>query len=89
MVDLDTDTGIDIGEVLPEGVLTNDNDRDSDTVTAIIVDDPLYGNVVLNNDGSFIYDPKKGYNGGEFFTYKAYDGAQYSNIVTVNINVKG
>ncbi len=41
----------------------------------------------LNADGSFSYTPAAGYNGTDSFTYKAYDGELYSEVVTVTITV--
>ncbi len=69
------------------GVLNNDFDADADTLTAELVDDTSHGNLVLSNEGSFTYTPDENYNGTDSFTYKAYDGTNYSNVVTVTISV--
>jgi len=73
------------------GVLGNDTDPNGDTLTAVLVTppNPLRGTLVLNPDGSFTYTPVAGYVGLDSFTYKAYDGLLYSNIVTVTIKVNG
>lgn len=73
--------------VLPNGILTNDYDPDGDTLIALKVTDPLHGIVILNNDGSFTYNPVKGYKGTDFFTYQANDGTLDSNVAIVTINV--
>ena len=69
------------------GVLGNDTDSDSPTLTAIKVSDPAHGTLTLNPDGSFIYTPAANYNGPDSFTYGASDGLASSNVATVTINV--
>ena len=69
------------------GVLTNDSDIDSGSFTAVKVSDPANGNVTLNPDGSFTYDPNPNFNGPDSFTYKANDGSLDSNTVTVSLTV--
>ncbi len=69
------------------GVLGNDSDVDSSTLTAIKVSDPAHGTLTLNADGSFTYTPAADYNGPDSFTYKANDGAVDSNVATVTITV--
>ncbi len=70
------------------GVLTNDHDVDADTLTLSVVDQPLHGDVTLNNDGSFSYVPDANYNGSDSFTYKANDGSVDSGeaLVTITVN---
>jgi VCBS repeat-containing protein len=69
------------------GVLSNDSDIDSTTLTAIKVAGPAHGTLTLNADGSFTYTPAANYNGPDSFTYKANDGSADSNIATVNLTV--
>ena len=69
------------------GVLANDTDIDSATITAVGVSDPAHGTLTLNADGSFVYTPEAGYYGPDSFTYRAYDGTDYSNETTVSIAV--
>jgi len=78
------DTGL---EVLASGVLLNDSDIDGDSLEAILVDDVTHGNLTLNDDGSFTYMPEVDFNGVDQFTYKANDGDENSNTVTVEINI--
>ncbi|MEK7325430.1 MAG: Ig-like domain-containing protein, partial [Chloroflexota bacterium] len=73
--------------VAAPGVLTNDDDADDDTLTAILVDAPAHGTVTLNADGSFTYTPASGFSGTDTFTYKANDGFVDSNIAAVTITV--
>ena len=69
------------------GVLGNDSDVDGDTLTAVLVTNVTGGTLTLNPNGSFRYVPRIGTTGADSFTYKAYDGQEYSNVVTVTINV--
>jgi ELWxxDGT repeat protein/VCBS repeat-containing protein len=70
------------------GVLGNDTDANSDTLTATKVSDPANGSVTLNANGSFTYTPNANFNGSDSFTYKANDGSLDSNpVATVNITV--
>ena len=73
----------------PRGVLSNDYDPDNgpDPLTAVLVSGSSHGTLTLNSDGSFTYVPEAGFDGTDSFTYKAYDGANYSNIATVEICV--
>ena len=70
-----------------DGVLTNDTDADSDTLTAVLVDNVAHGALTLNSNGSFTYTPTANYHGTDTFTYKAYDGTEYSAIVAVTLTV--
>ncbi|MCB0015458.1 MAG: cadherin-like domain-containing protein, partial [Anaerolineales bacterium] len=72
-------------EVPAPGVLANDSDLNSDTLTAVLDNDVSNGTLNLNSDGSFTYTPTLGFVGEDSFTYYANDGTDDSNIVTVNI----
>jgi hypothetical protein len=70
------------------GVLGNDTDPEGDPLTAVRVVLPHHGTLTtFNSNGSFTYTPIANYVGLDTFTYKAYDGRLYSNIVTVTLNV--
>ena len=69
------------------GVLSNDSDPDGDPLSAELVSGPSVGSLTLNPDGSFTYTPPLLYLGPDSFTYRAFDGVDYSNVATVNINV--
>jgi VCBS repeat-containing protein len=73
--------------VAPSGVLANDSDAEGYSITAVKVSDPSHGAVTLNSNGSFTYTPEANYNGSDSFTYRAYDGTDYSSTVTVAITV--
>jgi len=71
-----------------DGVLANDSDPDADDqLTAILVSDVSHGTLSLNQDGSFTYT----HNGDDVtkdtFTYKASDGLDESNVVTVTFTI--
>ncbi len=73
--------------VAAPGVLFNDSDVDSLSLTAVLVTGPIHGTLTLNTDGSFMYTPSPGFFGTDSFTYKANDGSLDSNIATVTITV--
>ncbi|MEO5712506.1 MAG: Ig-like domain-containing protein [Luteolibacter sp.] len=69
------------------GVLANDTDAESNSLTAAQVSNVAHGTLALNANGGFTYTPFSGYAGPDSFTYKANDGALDSNAATVSINV--
>ena len=69
------------------GVLDGDTDGDSDTLSAILVDDVAHGTLTLNSDGSFTYVHDGSETTSDHFTYKANDGLFDSNEATVTITV--
>lgn len=56
------------------GVLANDSDIDSTTLTVAVVTAPTHGTLTLNSDGSFVYKPAANYFGADTFTYRTSDG---------------
>jgi hypothetical protein len=73
--------------VAAPGVLENDSDGDGDSLTAVLVGDPVSGTLTLNPDGSFSYTPNANFNGADGFSYQASDGITDSNLATVTITV--
>ncbi|PYM89211.1 MAG: hypothetical protein DME04_26985, partial [Candidatus Rokuibacteriota bacterium] len=57
--------------VAAPGVLGNDSDIDSATITAVVVANAAHGTLALNANGSFTYTPAANYNGPDSFTYRA------------------
>ena len=70
-------------------VLDNDYREEGGSLTAWLVNPPLFGTVSLNTDGSFTYTPGDDFNGTDSFTYKANDGTAYSNVAMVLIGITG
>ncbi|PSB23629.1 Ig-like domain-containing protein [Stenomitos frigidus] len=69
------------------GVLKNDTDADSPTLTALVVSAPSNGSLALNSNGSFVYTPTTNFSGTDTFVYKANDGNTNSNLATVTLTV--
>ncbi len=69
------------------GVLANDTDVDGDLLSAVLVDGPSNGQLVLNGDGSFNYNADIGFVGIDTFRYQATDGSLLSDPVLVRIEV--
>jgi len=72
--------------VAAPGVLANDSDVEG-PLHAVLNVDAAHGDLTLNADGSFTYQPDPGYAGTDSFTYHVFDGTDSSNIVTVTINI--
>lgn len=73
--------------ITANGVLVGDSDPEAAPITAVLLANALYGVVVMQNDGSFTYDPADDYCGTDTFTYRAYDGVKYSAAATVTVDV--
>lgn len=70
------------------GVLLNDTDVDSNSLTAQLSSGPSHGSLTLGTDGSFTYIPNAGYAGVDSFIYFASDGSLSGNNATVTIDVR-
>ena len=70
-----------------QGVLSNDSDADSPSLTATLVTQASNGVVSLSPDGSFTYTPNVGFLGSDSFTYEADDG-DFSSRADVTIAVE-
>jgi VCBS repeat-containing protein len=69
------------------GVLGNDSANGGPGISAVLVSNTSHGSLTLNADGSFSYQPGALYAGQDSFTYKDYNGTNYSNVATATINV--
>ena len=81
-------TSLDVSE--REGLMNGSSDPDNEqAVKVILVNKPKNGSVKLNEkDGSFVYEPKKGFSGIDEFTFKLQDkGGAMSQVQTAEINV--
>jgi VCBS repeat-containing protein len=69
-------------------VLGHEIDDDGpEPLTAHLETDVQHGMLDLYDDGSFDYTPDQDWHGEDTFTYRAYDGEDYSNVATVTITV--
>jgi hypothetical protein len=66
------------------GVLTNDAGSGKE-LKAQLVTKPRYGDLVLNDDGSFSYVPTYKFSGQDTFWYQVVDGQNISEPVSVSI----
>lgn len=69
------------------GLLANDLDADGDSFTALLVDAPANGDLALELDGTFHYQPNLDFFGVDSFTYAIDDGDQVSRPATVTLFV--
>ena len=69
------------------GILANDQDEDSEELSAILVEPPTHGTLTLNDDGSFTYLPDANFNREDSFQYVANDGTSNSNVATATITI--
>jgi hypothetical protein len=67
--------------------LFNDHDVENDPLVAILVAPPTRGVITFRTDGSFIYEPERGFIGTDTFVYMASDGATMGTPTTVIVNV--
>ncbi|HND51288.1 MAG TPA: Ig-like domain-containing protein, partial [Pirellulaceae bacterium] len=69
------------------GVLANDTDVDSDTLTATLLTGTSHGSLSFNSNGAFVYTPLIGYVGSDGFSYSTSDGVVSSSaIVSLTVN---
>src|SRR5205823_1940947 len=74
--------------VAAPGVLGNDSDIDSPSITAVLVSGPAHASsFTLNANGSFSYVHDGSATTTSTFTYKANDGSLDSNVATVTITI--
>jgi parallel beta-helix repeat protein len=76
-LDIGPDTGLLANDVAPSGT----------SLTAEVVAGPMHGQLVLNQDGSFVYTRDAGFVGADRFTYVARAGEAVSNVGEVLLDV--
>lgn len=69
------------------GVLSNDLNFDTDSLTLALVAGTAHGSLVVFMDGTFSYTPEKDFHGTDTFTYIANNGIIDSNVATGVITV--
>ena len=68
-------------------ILSNDSDPDGEPPTIEVTTPLSTGSISLGADGAFTFTPDPGYTGTAGLSYRLTDGAAYSDIVTVTIDV--
>lgn len=69
------------------GILANDTDPQNNVLRTVLVSPTTNGDLTLNIDGSFTYEPPPAYIGTDSFVYHVTDGILDGADVTVTINV--
>ncbi|MEP1208046.1 MAG: Ig-like domain-containing protein [Rhizobiaceae bacterium] len=82
----DTATGSE-DQALSIDVLANDTDADSDPLTPEIVTASASGSLNIESDNKVTYTPNENFYGTDNFTYRVYDGSEYSTAATVLITI--
>jgi VCBS repeat-containing protein len=72
--------------VLTGNLLANDSDPEAQTITAMVIAQPLHGTLAVQANGQFTYTPVPNFNGTDNFTYRASDGS-LSSDASVNLTV--
>jgi len=74
--------------LVPDDILTlgvTDIDTSFEMLTVELVDGPAFGTLILNADGTFEYSIT-GWSGTVTFTYRVFDGTDFSNTATVTLH---
>ena len=87
--DYEVDEGATLDVDAAEGVLANDEDDEDDSLTVLLVEEPKYGSLTLNIDGSFEYVHDGSEAAADSFVYRSFDGIDESGDATVRIQVTG
>lgn len=75
------------GSALTGSVGTLGSDANGDPLTYATVSQPTHGTLTMSSNGAFIYTPTAGFSGNDFFTFRANDGTQNSNVGIFTITV--
>jgi len=70
-------------------LLSNDFDIDGNFMVSLVNEPPKNGEIIVQNDGSLIYQPKINFNGYDTLTYSVFDGYSLSKPNWVVIEVSG
>lgn len=63
------------------------NDADGDSLNYEVISGPSQGNLGAITGNRVTYTPNSGYKGNDSFTFKVFDGKEYSNNATVSIAI--
>jgi VCBS repeat-containing protein len=81
-----TDEDTQLAKTALTGLLLNDSDPEGDPISITAHTEPAHGDLTLNADGSFTYDPDPDYNGGDSFGYTLSD-THTTDTATVTLTV--
>ena len=70
------------------GVLENDTDKNSNKLLAEVISSTKNGKLDFYRDGTFEYKPNPDFTGPDSFTYRAFDGIEYSETATAFLTIK-
>jgi len=77
------------GKPITINVLANDNDVDGTIVDVVPVNQPSYGTITVNPNGSIVYNPNGGFTGTDTFTYRVIDNDNNTSLpAVVTVTVK-
>ncbi len=68
-------------------VSVNDSDPDGDQLSYTLQSQPIYGTVIINSNGTFVYTPNNNYNGPDGFKYVVSDPNGLTAAGNVLLNV--
>jgi len=71
-----------------ESVLDNDWDIERDPLTAFLTHQAKHGDLILNSDGTFVYQHNGDAKKDDEFRYRAFDGTGYSRDARVRIKIE-
>jgi VCBS repeat-containing protein len=83
----DDDLQVAAGSSVSFDVRSNDSDADGDALSVELLSSPAHGDLVEQQDGSFVYTPGTGFSGEDGFTYRVSDGQLQSAPATVRLIV--
>lgn len=81
-------TGISVNLNTQRIITLQASDSDGDSLIYSITTNPTNGSLVLSGD-TVTYDPNMNYVGNDTFSYRVYDGKEYSNIASVDLVISG
>ncbi len=76
-----------MGVLLDGTILDNISDPDGDPLTTALVTDTEHGILTLDPDGTYNYEPDKGFVGTDSFTYSVADGAIGAEPVQATVTI--
>ncbi len=70
------------------GVLANDTDADEDPLSAVLISEPVHGELTMQPNGSFAYVPAPDYFGTDEFQYITFDHRSALEPATVTLEIR-